>query len=91
MSPMPRISVIVPCYRQAQFLPEALASVQSQTFPDWKCIIVNDGSPDNTAAVAREWVRKDSRCRYIEKPNGGLSSARNCGLKEARGNSYVSK
>ena len=80
-----RISVIIPCYNQAHFLPEALASVQAQTFPDWECIIVNDGSPDHTAAVAQEWVGKDSRFRYIEKPNGGLSSARNRGLKEARG------
>jgi glycosyltransferase involved in cell wall biosynthesis len=81
----PIISVIVPCYNQAHFLPEALASVQAQTFQDWECIIVNDGSPDNTSAVAREWVKMDSRFRYIEKSNGGRSSTRNRGLLEARG------
>lgn len=66
-------------------MPEALASVQAQTFQDWECIIVNDGSPDNTAAVAQEWVKKDSRFHYIEKANGGRSSARNRGLLEAHG------
>lgn len=82
---MPKVSVIIPCYNQAHFLPEALASVQAQTFQDWECIIVNDGSPDNTAEVAREWIARDSRFQYIEKPNGGLSSARNRGLQEATG------
>jgi glycosyltransferase involved in cell wall biosynthesis len=81
----PRVSAIVPCYNQAQYLPDALASVLAQTFQDWECIIVNDGSPDNTAGVAREWLARDSRFRYIEKPNGGLSSARNRGLQEATG------
>ena len=79
------ISVIIPCYNQARFLTEALGSVKAQTFQDWECIIVNDGSPDNTADVAREWVKKDSRFRYVEKPNGGLSSARNAGIESARG------
>ena len=84
----PKISVIVPCYSQAHFLPEALASVQAQMFQDWECIIVNDGSPDDTAHVAAEWVKRDVRFRYIEKPNGGLSSARNAGLRHASGD-YV--
>ena len=81
----PLVSVIVPCYKQAHFLSEALASVQAQTIQDWECIIVNDGSPDNTAEVAREWVKTDSRFRYIEKSNGGISTARNRGLLQARG------
>ena len=85
MSNSPTLSVIVPCYNQAQFLPEALASVQAQTYQDWECIIINDGSPDNTADVAQEWVKKDLRFRYIEKPNGGISSARNEAISAARG------
>lgn len=79
------VSVIVPCYCQACFLADALASVQAQTFPDWECIIVNDGSPDDTAAVARHWMKRDGRFRYVEKVNGGLSNARNAGLRAARG------
>lgn len=79
------ISIIVPCYNQAQYLDEALQSVLDQTYQDWECIIVNDGSPDNTKVIAEKWVAKDSRFQYVYKENGGLSSARNAGLKVAKG------
>lgn len=82
---MPIISVIVPCYNQAQYLDECLQSVLDQTYQDWECIIVNDGSPDNTEEIAKPWVEKDSRFIYLYKENGGLSSARNAGIREARG------
>lgn len=81
----PKVSIIVPCYNQAQFLPEALQSVLGQTYENWECIIVNDGSPDNTKEVAQEWVKKDSRFIYLYKKNGGLSSARNAGIAIAEG------
>ena len=80
-----KISIIVPCYNQAQYLPEALQSVLNQTYENWECIIVNDGSPDNTKEVAQEWVKKDSRFIYLYKENGGLSSARNAGIANANG------
>ena len=79
------ISVIVPCYNQAQNLDECLQSVLDQTYPDWECLIVDDGSPDKTEEIARQWIKKDSRFRYLKKENGGLSSARNAGIKEAIG------
>lgn len=79
------VSIIVPCYNQAQYLPEALQSVLNQTYIDWECIIVNDGSPDDTYRVAKEWLIKDSRFKYIYKENGGLSSARNAGIEIAIG------
>ena len=82
---MPLISVIVPCYNQAQYLDECLRSVLDQTYQDWECIVVNDGSPDNTEEVANQWLAKDSRFKYLYKENGGLSSARNAGIKEAKG------
>lgn len=81
----PLISVIVPCYNQAQYLDECLQSVLDQTYPDWECIIVNDGSPDNTAEVAKKWLEKDVRFKYFYKENGGLSSARNFGIDKATG------
>ena len=81
----PLISVIVPCYNQAQYLDECLQSVLNQTYTDWECIIVNDGSPDHTEEVAKKWLEKDPRFRYIDKENGGLSSARNAGIKIAKG------
>lgn len=79
------ISVIVPCYNQAQFLDECLQSVMDQTFTDWECIIVNDGSTDHTEETAKRWTEKDSRFIYISKENGGISSARNAGLEKAAG------
>lgn len=79
------VSIIVPCYNQAQYLDEALQSVLEQTRVDWECIIVNDGSPDHTEEVALRWTEKDSRFKYLYKENGGLSSARNAGIKQAQG------
>lgn len=79
------VSIIVPAYNQANYLPEALNSVQAQTYTNWECIIVNDGSPDNTEKVALNFCKKDVRFKYIKKENGGLSSARNAGLNEAKG------
>ncbi len=79
------VSIIVPCYNQAHFLSEALQSVLNQTYINWECIIINDGSPDNTNDIAQEWCKKDNRFRYIKQDNGGLSSARNAGIKVAKG------
>lgn len=79
------ISVVVPCYNQAQYLDECLQSVLDQTYKDWECIIVNDGSPDNTEEVAQKWTQKDRRFKYLKKENGGLSSARNAGIEIAQG------
>ena len=79
----PLISVIVPCYKQVQYLDECLQSVLDQKYQNWECIVVNDGSPDRTEEVAKKWVKKDGRFRYIYKENGGLSSARNVGCKSS--------
>ena len=57
----PLISVIVPCYNQSIYMDACLQSVLDQTYQNWECIIVNDGSPDNTEEVALRWVEKDSR------------------------------
>lgn len=79
------VSIIIPCYNQAQYLDETLLSVLNQTHVNWECIIVNDGSPDHTEEVAKKWVSKDSRFKYLNKENGGLSSARNFGIENAKG------
>ena len=79
------VSIIVPCYNQAHFLSEASQSVLKQTYTNWECIIVNDGSPDNTEQVAKAWCKKDKRFKYVYKENGGLSSARNAGIKISQG------
>ncbi len=82
---IPKVSIIVPCYNQAQYLDEALQSLFDQTHTNWECTIINDGSPDNTEEVARKWEVKDPRFAYVYKENGGVSSARNLGIKEAKG------
>jgi glycosyltransferase involved in cell wall biosynthesis len=81
----PLVSIIVPCYNQAQYLDEALDSVLKQSFENWECIIVDDGSPDNTEEVVEKWLEKDSRFKYVFQENGGLSSARNYGISKSEG------
>ncbi len=81
----PLVSIIVPCYNQAQYLDEALQSVLDQTYTNWECIIVNDGSLDDTEVIAKRWIEKDTRFVYLKKENEGLSSARNFGITLASG------
>jgi glycosyltransferase involved in cell wall biosynthesis/predicted SAM-dependent methyltransferase len=81
------VSVIIPCYKQAEFLREAVESVLAQTYTSWEVVIVNDGSPDDTSAVAQAIILQHPTraIRLIEKTNGGLSDARNAGIRLARG------
>ena len=83
----PNVSVVIPCYNQAHFLAESVESVVAQTYRNWECIIVNDGSPDNASEVARELIERypDHRIKLLEKPNGGLADARNFGIMQAMG------
>jgi glycosyltransferase involved in cell wall biosynthesis len=71
-----KVSIIVPCYNQAQYLDECLQSVSEQTYENWECIIVNDGSPDDTEVVAKKWLERDARFKYIYKENAGLKIAK---------------
>ena len=60
-----KVSVIVPCYNQAKYLTQALQSVLDQSYQDWECLIVNDGSSDDTEAVGKYWLEKDERFAYF--------------------------
>lgn len=82
---MDLVSVIIPSYRQANFLPETVASLQRQTHGCWEAIIVDDGSLDDTQQVVEKIIAHDPRVRFFQQPNGGPSSARNLGLRMARG------
>lgn len=79
------ISVIIPAYNAQVYLRECLESVLAQTFTDWECLIVDDGSTDSTLAIAREYADTDSRVRVLTKHNGGLADARNFGLQRVNG------
>ena len=81
----PKVSIVVPCYNQAQYLDQALQSVFDQTCTTWECIIVNDGSTDATEVIALNWVEKDKRFRYYAKQNEGLGKTRNYGISKSNG------
>lgn len=79
-SDVPRVSVVVTAYNAAVFLQRTLDSVREQTIGCWECVVVDDGSTDDTPVVARECAALDGRIRLVQKPNGGVSSARNAGF-----------
>ena len=81
----PLVSVLIPCYNQAHFLGEAIESVLAQTYPHLEIVVVDDGSPDNTAAVAARYPG----VRYFRQANQGLSAARNTGLRHSIGERIV--
>lgn len=81
---LPRVSVIVPVYKVEKYLPECIESVLAQTFTDFELILVDDGSPDNSGKICDDYAARDSRIRVFHKENGGVSSARNLGIKNAR-------
>ena len=79
------VSIIIPCYNQGRFLNESLKSVLDQTYSNWECLIIDDGSTDSSAAIANKWIKKDRRFLYFEQENAGVSAARNYGLSNAKG------
>lgn len=82
----PLVTVVVPAYNLGQWLPTALDSVKAQTLQNWECLVVDDGSTDDTLAIARHYARLDARFRPTPTPkNLGLSGARNWGAEHARG------
>lgn len=80
-----KVSIIVPAYNQCSYLQETLQSIHNQTYESWECIIINDGSTDDTENVALTWCQRDNRFVYHYQENQGLSAARNKGLKLASG------
>lgn len=81
----PLVSIIIPIYNVENYLEQCIISVVHQTYKNLEIILVNDGSPDNSFEICKQWKRKDSRIKLINKDNGGLSDARNCGLRVASG------
>lgn len=83
--PSPKISVIVPVYNTEKYLRRCVDSILAQTFTDFELLLIDDGSTDASGAICDEYASADARVRVFHKPNGGVSSARNLGLDNARG------
>lgn len=83
----PAISVIIPAYNYARYLPAALNSVSEQSYTNWECIVVDDGSTDDTNVVVSDFISKHpgQQFRYVYIPNAGTSAAKNTGIDLARG------
>lgn len=79
------VSVIMPIYNTARFLPMAIESVCAQTYSDWELILVDDGSTDESLVVCRAYASRDARIRVLTQANRGVSAARSLGLAQARG------
>lgn len=79
------LSVIVPVYRVAEYLPACLDDLLNQTYSDLEIILVDDGSPDESGVICDYYAEKDRRVRVVHKENGGVSSARNAGIEVATG------
>ncbi len=74
---MPRVSVLIPCYNAQRFVGRTLDSLRAQTFEDWDCLVVDDGSTDQSAQVVDAHVAQDSRIQLIHQSNAGVATARN--------------
>ncbi len=85
----PLVSVIVPVYNTEKYLRRCIDSILAQTFTDFELLLINDGSKDNSGAICDEYAKKDSRIRVFHKENGGVSTARNLGLNDAKGDYII--
>lgn len=82
---MPKVSIIVPVYKVEQYIRECLDSIKQQTFLDWECLLIDDGSPDNSGKICDEYAQEDARFKVFHVENGGVSRARNIGLDNMMG------
>lgn len=82
---MPKISVIVPVYNTEKYLDRCIQSILAQTYTDFELLLIDDGSTDSSGAICDRYAEQDSRVRVFHKENGGVSSARNLGLDNAKG------
>ena len=82
---VPKISIIIPVYKADSYLHRCVDSILTQTFTDFELLLIDDGSPDKSGEICDEYAKKDSRVRVFHKENGGVSSARQCGIDNAQG------
>lgn len=81
----PKVSIIVPVYNVEKYLHRCVDSILLQTFTDFELLLIDDGSTDKSVDICDKYALKDSRIRVFHKKNGGVSSARNLGIKKSSG------
>ena len=81
----PLISIIIPVYNREKYIEECLNSILSQTFNDYEILLIDDGSNDNTGIICDKYAEENKKIKVFHKKNGGVSSARNLGLRCAKG------
>jgi glycosyltransferase involved in cell wall biosynthesis len=84
----PLVSIIVPTYNYGRYLNDAISSLQSLSYPNWECVIVDDGSQDETATIIKELAAKEDRLRYVWQENARQAAARNNGIQHSRGDYF---
>jgi peptidoglycan/LPS O-acetylase OafA/YrhL len=90
VEPVPLVSIVIPCYKGAAFLAEAIESCLRQSYPHLEIIVVDDASPDDCAAIAERYAARDPRVRVVRRPaNGGVSRAFNTGFESASGSYHT--
>ena len=82
---MPKLSILVPVYNVEEFLPLCLETIKNQSFKDFECLLINDGSTDNSLEILKKTAKSDKRFRVIDKKNSGYGASLNLGLNEAKG------
>lgn len=88
----PQITLVIPMFNSSALLHETLASVQGQTIPDWECVLVDDGSTDNTLTIAQDFVAKDKRFKVLNRPSSspkGANACRNYGVANSTGQHLI--
>jgi len=80
-----KVSVIVPVYNVEKYIAKCLDSIKNQSLSDFECLVINDGTKDNSINIAKDTVKGDKRFKFFDKENGGLSDARNFGIEKAKG------
>lgn len=85
MTEEPLVSIITPCYNREKFITETLDCIQKSHYKNWECVVVDDGSTDNSSKIIQEFVRKDSRFKYFYHSNSGISRTKNFAIANSNG------
>ncbi|MCA1816150.1 MAG: glycosyltransferase family 2 protein, partial [Acidobacteria bacterium] len=87
-SPRPLVGVVIPAYNFAHLVAETLDSLRAQTYENWECVVVDDGSTDATAETVARYMEREPRVRYVRQENQRQAAARNTGLRHSAGDYF---